>query len=332
MMDWWDELSRVADSLRLHSTTAFTVLGRRHESPEVAATPPDSVLTADALTALADILYSALHCREPSDPSPIAGFSDWVGARDFASSLSTANQGRGSWESGWIIRGTENGSIIAERNGVRFWVRSDDVRAQGPLADGVSASVRIPKEFRHLQPGFYFAVGDADHDGNLPDAVRVYWHLRPAGAASFTALITGRFNRAGIPFRLKLVSDPMGYRRSDPAVLYLPRSSYATAAPLLVELAPEVRPFLRSPLSAYVKRLALGVGLAEDPNDGSSFGQHRSRLIAAALVSPASACAASVGDRLDAVAGALRAQGFDPFALHLNPGSRDEYEPFDPER
>jgi HopA1 effector protein family len=327
----WDEMAQVAASLRFHSASGFTVLGQKHESPDQGTTQADSVLTGDALTAMTDILYSVLHCREPSEPSLLAGFSDWVGARDFALSLSEANQGQGSWESGWLIRGAENGSVIAERNGLRFWVRPEDVRAPGPLTDGVSASVKLPKEFRHMLPGFYFAVGDAEHDGNLPDAVRVYWHLRPVGAAPLVALITGRLNVAGIPFRLKLVSDPLGYRRSDPAVLYLPRSSYGKAAPLLAQLYAEVRQFLRSPVSAYVKRMAYGVGLAEDPNDGSSFGQHRSRLLATALASPASAGAASAGDRLDAVVAALEANGFEPAALHLNPGSSDGYEPFEPE-
>jgi hypothetical protein len=58
---------------------------------------------------------------------------------------------------------------------------------------------------------------------------------------------------------------------SDPAVLYLARRDYPRAAPLLGELHRDMSPWLRSTLSSLVKRMA-GVGLAEDPGDGSSFG------------------------------------------------------------
>ena len=47
-----------------------------------------------------------------------------------------------------------------------------------------------------------------------------------------------------------------------------------------------------------VKRLAPGVGLAEDPGDGSSFGEHRGRLLAGILAEPEWSALGSIAERI----------------------------------
>jgi hypothetical protein len=78
-----------------------------------------------------------------------------------------------------------------------------------------------------------------------------------------------------------------------------------------------------------VKRLGPGLGAADDPGDGSSFGQHRSTLVAAALAESGAGRSASAGDWAAAALAVLRRDGYDPAALFLNPGAVDQFEPID---
>jgi len=102
--------------------------------------------------------------------------------------LSTANTGRGTWEPGWTIRQpAENGRIAVGRQELIFWVSATNLRCSvGRIVPGESCRVRVPKELRHLIPGFYFALGDGEEDdmekgsvGGGDRQIRFYWHLTP---------------------------------------------------------------------------------------------------------------------------------------------------------
>ncbi|HEY4659515.1 MAG TPA: T3SS effector HopA1 family protein [Gemmatimonadaceae bacterium] len=328
-----DALLEVAESLRVHDERAFSLFGERHEArASHGAIAADSVLTPEATTLLGQTLYSALHCRLPGDAPPNPARSgDRKGALDFAQRLSDANCGTGTWQSGWTVRSiAADGQVVAEIFDLSFWVSPSDVRAaSGPVEAGCPVQVRVPKEYRQLHSGFYTALGDADEDLESSPSVRVYWNVHPGGAVALTAQLTAALNESRVPFLLKVADDPGSFARCDSAVLYLPRARYRATVPLLAATHRRLREFMRAPLSAFVKRLAHGLGAADDPGDGSSFGEHRCRLVAATLARPEAALATSVGERLDAVRTALRRDGYDPAALFLNPGSADDFEPFD---
>jgi hypothetical protein len=289
-------------SVRVHSSSEFELLGRRHSGTE-----------------LAEMLYGALHCRMPARGSPDSGFTNWTGARDFVDRLSAANCGSGTWQSGWTAQAFEaDGRIVAERHGVRFWVPPDEYRP---------GAVRIPKEHFELVTGFYLAHGDADDTRDAGDTIRIYWHISPLGAERLMELVTGHLNRAGIGFQLKLLGEPLRYHRTDPAVLYLARADYPKAAPMLGDVLREMTPWLRSTVSLLVKRMAPGVGLAEDPGDGSSFGEHRCRLLGGIASEPEWGRLAFDAERADFLTSRLAAQGYDLDRLYLNPGSADDLPP-----
>jgi hypothetical protein len=75
--------------------------------------------------------------------------------------------------------------------------------------------------------------------------------------------------------------------------------------------------------------IAPGLGLAEDPGDGASFGQHRCRLVATELTRPGTLTADTGIERWNAMTSGLRRNGWDPERLYLNPGSLDRYPPLD---
>ncbi len=324
-----DLLASAAAAFSAHSAHSFTIFGIRYEVPDRGAElEGESVLTGPARALLAEILYTTLHCRRPAGGNPAP--ADWPAQREFIHRLSAANTGRVSRQSGWIIKGFEaDGRVVAEKHGVRFWVHSGDFHpASLPARVGDAGSVSIPKEYCGLQPGFYLALGDAgDADGDGGETLRVYWHLWSGGAARVVESLTRRLNQAEVPFALKLLAGPDAYPRSDAGVLYISPHDYREIIPLLSRTYREVRAWLRRPLSAFVKEIAPGVGLAEDRADGSSFGQHRCALLAAELTRPGLPDAGAGGERSSAVVEGLRRAGWDPERIYLNPGHPDRYPP-----
>jgi hypothetical protein len=191
-------------------------------------------------------------------------------------------------------------------------------------------AVRVPKERCNILPGFYLAIGDAQSDAEDAGIVRLYWHLWAAGAAPLTSALTGALNRAGVPFELKLLADPSAYPRSDAAVVYLAPDAYGRVRSLLPQIHSAIRPWLKMPVSAFVKRIAPGLGLAEGPGDGSSFGHHRATLLAAVLASVELLGAAAGATVAGALLERLREAGWDPNRFYLGQGSLDCYPELDP--
>jgi hypothetical protein len=321
-----DDLRAALHSVRIHSPSSFTILGQRHEVPEgVAASAAISPLR----TALAEAIYVSLHSRVPSQGSVVSGFTNWVGARDFADRLSAANSSSGTWQGGWTARSIEaDGRIVAERHGIRYWVPPEEYRPlNGETTIDRPGAVRIPKEYFELASGFYLAHGNADDTRDAGNTVRVYWHLAPTGAERLVGLMTQHLNQAGIGFQLKVLSEPLRYQRTDPAVLYLARDDCARTWPVLRRIHDEIAPWLRSRISLLVKRMAPGVGLAEDPGDGSSFGEHRGRLLAGILVEPEWSVLDSMAERIAFVSSRLAHDGYDLDRIYLNPASLDDFPP-----
>jgi hypothetical protein len=188
---------------------------------------------------------------------------------------------------------------------------------------GALVSLRFPKSLPDISPGFYMAAGDTDMRSR--ETVRLYWHVTPEGAVALIHRATSTLNAAGVPFRLKAVDDPVRYTRCDAAVLYIPADRYDAAAPLLSGVYAHVQGYMRSRVPAFTRALAPGLGLAEDPGDGDSFGLHRCRLLADALVTAHEHGAHSVEDRAAAVFERFAAEGLDPDRPYLNPGSPDRY-------
>lgn len=284
---------------------------------------------ADAATvrAVSDEIYAQVHCRlATAAHARSARGGDRIDPRDFLRLLARANHGTGTWQSGWVVRGLrDDGGVIAESAGVRFWIAPDEFRAaHAPVQPGDRVQVRVPSDYRQLVPGFYMATGDADDADDSP-IVRIYWNISARGALPLMGHLTQELNRAHIPFRFKAPLDPRDFGRSDAAVLYLPRAQFDAAMPLLARITAAVRPLMREETSLFSRRCEPGVALAEDPGDGSSFGQHRARLLADALQKSA-ADGVPTDARADAVRDRLRGAGYDPAALECSPNSSARYD------
>ncbi|MBI4503025.1 MAG: hypothetical protein HY700_17945 [Gemmatimonadetes bacterium] len=178
------------------------------------------------------------------------------------------------------------------------------------------------KEYRGLFPGYYMALGDFDDDDPARPLVRIYWNISEDGGEPLVSCVTRSFNESRIPFRLKVLKVPHAYGRTDAAVLYCPRDVFAASAGLLAQAWEAVRSYMAAPVSAFAKRLAPGLGLAEDPGNGGSFGHHVSGMLAEAL------CRSTRGKKavVEIALRYLQEMGLNPAYPYLRPESSDRYD------
>lgn len=137
-------------------------------------------------------------------------------------------------------------------------------------------------------------------------SVRLMLTPRPDALPEFVATVTGRLLQANGPWSLACAINPIRITRVGCAVLDLP-SADAVPSALVDELVPLLRP-LTPPLCLP---LAPGVGVAEYPDNGMTFGEHRCNLIALALRHPS-----SERHPLRAIAAVFAAHGLDPAQPH----------------
>jgi hypothetical protein len=325
------ELREMIRAVAIHSVTSFSVGEDTLELPPGELGDGGDSGRAGLLTArLADMLYR-LYCRPQRGRTVAAAGHRAV--RSFVERLSEANCGRGTWEPGWVICAVEDdGALVVHKqtDDLTLWARPDQFRpSSGAVGPGAVGRLQLGKELREMLPGYYVVLGDADqedHDLNSPlPMVRFYWHLAVDGAELWVRELTARFNKAAVPFHAKLHSDPAMFVRADAAVLYVSRSEVARAMTIVPRLHAIVARHLRSSTPIFTKRLARGLGVAEDPGDGKSFGQHRCRLVAEALIRYFEAGGTSTSGATRAVLSRFAEEGVDAKRPWLNPGSRDLY-------
>ena len=269
---------------------------------------------------LTQALYARLYCR----PTPSRTGTALESAAALLDRFESANNGRGSREWGWRIEGLdpEDGRFIVERDGIRLWVRG----AQFGTRDGETAErgrkvwVAIPKEFRHLQPGFYAFVSDASgpDDSDSTPVARLYWHLTEDGAETFVRCVSQTLNATETYFRAKVVSQPGAFNRADAAVIYLERRCVSSAMSALREIYETLAPFTRPKVPMFTSELAPGLGVADAPLGGMSFGLMRCRIVADAILRVAALGATSESEMLGALDCAFVEAGLDPSRPHLS--------------
>jgi hypothetical protein len=256
---------------------------------------------------------------------------------DFGRRLVAANAGRERWEKGWAIH--QFGP-----NGQAFVRKGDRERVAMPGAfifDGIpgmaaqigaTVSLRVPHDTFDVQPGYYFAFGDAlDELADQLTLVRLYFHCTPEGAVVLVGELTAALNRFQTPFQLKTPAAPALYGRTDAAVLYIGTRYFPITARIVASVLGRVPVETATPL--FTKRLWPGVGAAVEPGSGESFGSHRCRLTAEGIVDAwRQDGAQETPERMAAVAARFAAAGLDLQRPWLGPAGFDPFKIPDPAR
>jgi len=323
MSFYLEQVKRAIEATAFHSASSFSWFGK--ESPRLAPrvrrgmTP--RAMRNYLLYHLQAQLYSDFYVRGGAVRRLWSGDSGAADPAAFARSLSAANTGRGCLENGWEVLTESQGHVVVRRGGLTLWVRPEECSI-----DGSGAALQLPKELLNISPGYYMVLGDRGDAAGRPELVlRVYWNLRAEGAASFVNCATARLNAARLFFRLKVLADPSAYTRCDAAVIYLHRQDYAQAAPILNIVRYSVVAHLNAATPAFTKTLAPGVGLAEDPGETESFGQHRCRLLADGMIRAYEQKVRSLDQRLEAVRDRWTEEGLSLERPYLCPNSTDIY-------
>jgi hypothetical protein len=173
-------------------------------------------------------------------------------------------------------------------------------RASRVAADGMSVLDRHDVVGRD---GWWRTWGDAWlPTRSRSTAVRIMLSPRPDALAAFVTTITAALIHESVPWLLACPTVTERLRRPASAVLYLPHIE-ALPQPLL----PALRPHLRNVTPPLCLPLAPGAALAEYPDNGMSFGEHRCHLLALALRMNRARRAP-----LNAIADVFASHGIDP--------------------
>ncbi|HKI00851.1 MAG TPA: T3SS effector HopA1 family protein [Thermoanaerobaculia bacterium] len=325
-------LRPVLESLMILSPDSF-VLGE--EPPQVVpafvATVqglPSHPLPADPLvSSLQGVFYSRAYIRDFGSPEPAPLPAD----PGFLDRLTYANRGRDLWDPGWEVYRTGPGGQLFVHKGDRHRSALPGEYVTGEMPGAVPRMgervwLRAPRDSRTTQPGFYYLFGET-LPGAWDDAslVRFYVHATADGVCGLIEYLTERLNRYLVPYRMKTLSNPAHFGRADGTVLYVARDSFQIVARIFRALPAPVAAGLRPRVPLFTWRLCPGVGVAEEPNTGESFGMHRCRLTAEGVVEAWRQGRQTLEARLQAVRDRFVAHGIRLDRPYLNPGSCDYF-------
>jgi hypothetical protein len=283
-----DQVASALAAVTIRSETQYAWLGRASR-----ALPGSLLAEMDAsqrrhylVTCVREELYSSFYCHGHPVPArwgePEAVAADpWM-----ANAMSQANRGRGSWEPGWTVQRLEGDEAVVATSRLRSRVGVVECRTlNGPLQAGAPVSVRLPNELPAVSPGFYTVVSEAVAEpASPPGVVRAYWNVTRAGAPALVSAVTSRLNAEQVPFGLKVANHPLRLHRCDAAVLYVRADTFPTLRETLRAMAGALKACLRPHIPAFTLELSPGVGLAEDDEQGESFGVRRCHMLADGIV------------------------------------------------
>ena len=276
-------------------------------------------------------LYHHCYCRpfkadaiyQPIVPEP---------DEEFVNALSEANTTVERLDPGWhVLRRLPTEHYFVQKNDlIRAVAPGELISHDGPgvvLREGTPVNVVCRKESRTMHPGFYYVFGATITDQqDEDDLLRFYWNIKAEGAPVLVHLLTSRLNHFQIPFRFKCLNNPNSYNRLDAAVLYLNIRFYRLATELLAEVHKQVADYLEPDAPLFSKQLAVGLGLAEEPGDGESFGQQRCRILAEGMWNAYELKLQTEHERLQEVIKHFELKGLSLDNPHLNQGSIDQYD------
>lgn len=218
---------------------------------------------------------------------------------------------------GWFVTGENPRGRPIEIDGIAF------IAPGSPAGPATVADIGQPMLSRRAQPGFCAVLSTAALTPGTVPMVRLYWNVIADGAAPLAGLLSRELAACGVPFVLKMVNAPAGFNRRDAAVLYVPDDGLAATLDVVARRHHDIAWALLPGVPALTKRIVHGVGAAEDPGNGESFGQHRCRLLAGALRDPAVRRSRGAERRAGKIAAYLLDAGVSPSAPYLSRGRAD---------
>ncbi len=276
-------------------------------------------------------LYMRCYMRR-FEEEPLVSNTPFTSDPTFVGKLSLSNRSQHRWESGWTVYAiAQNGQLSLQKGDRQRMAIPGEYISTGPPGMppqiGSVVTVAVPRESANSQPAFYFMYGETLSDvWDEYALLRFYFHATSECAPDLIEYLTLNLNRYQVPFRMKALNEPVMYQRSDAVVLYLAKRYHGIATRIVRGMPNSLAAQLRATTPLFSLPLQPGVGIAEDPNSGESFGMNRCRMVAEGIVDAWMAGDQSAGTRLNAIAARFAAGGFNFYRPYLSPGSIDFHE------
>lgn len=308
------QLAALLDAAHVHAPDRYSWLGQSFRG--------------DVARLLGQRIYADFYL--PGAVAPASGRQSWrldLTRGAHTARLSEASPAGPSPDTGWTFTGWDADLLIVERAGFTLRVPRSAI-PDGPLPrHGEPVTVLLPAERRGASGGFHTVMGGAGSGADAAEIDRLYWNATPDGAPLLLERFAQACDREGLPFRMKVVNDVRGYGRCDTAVTYTPRGRRAVALAVAADVHRRCRDLLRPRVPSLTLRLARGLGFAEDPGGGESFGAHRSRLLGDAMAEAGRHGLRDTPRRLGLVAERFRHDGLDAARPHMGRGGGDRPDP-----
>lgn len=318
----------ILDAVKIIGLSQFQVGNRPVVTlPPIAAAATARPVTALLSEALWPALYDAAYARpfRLDPPAPLPAPVDL----DLLSQLRTLVPEGYRWSSQWQVYKTDSNGSVHVRKGEccrHVFPGAFTLAYQGPVQASSIVSILLPLASSQLQSGFYHITGHAPHSDHDDAALaRLYLNTRAATVAPLMAQIAGLLNKYAVPFRAKTLLEPAAYDRTDSTVFYLARRHLPFALSLLRDFLKDVAPDLEPDVPLFSKSLVGGIGGADDPGYGMSFGQVRAMLMADAIVSAWAAGTQNAQTRLEHLQRRFCESGLSLSTPHLSAGNNDIY-------
>jgi len=328
------ELRGIFDGIFVYTQQSYTLGGYRVEvppAPPVDPAAPPTRQPAPLVTSLQMLLYEHCYCRPFDPPLRPEKLSANGKTGDLFSVLSAANKTVERWDYGWrVAQFTSNGMAYATKGGQSRMFSPGHLlsldRPGTPPQPGSLVCALLAREDIVSQPGFYSVHPQiSPSQDDQYSFIRFYWHLTPEAAPLLVTEVTERFDRYGVPYSFKCLRYPSYYTRSDAGVLYTGRRYLFLVLQLVEEIYRVVRDGLRPRVPLFSKELGPGLGVAEDPANGESFGLARCRALAETVWSTHGRGMQSEKARLAEVSAAFANNGWNIEKPHLCMGTVDPF-------
>jgi hypothetical protein len=340
-----DQIKDIAQRVQLTALNSYLVDGKEHfaynQKPYFAShlAPlhfgsndghPQQEQEDHTIQSMTNIIYTKFYCKLQQKEKKAAKINVQISDPEFVKTLSEANLSTDGYDYGWMVYSFDsNGSPWASKNGAIKQLHTgtyvnDNPSKKGIAAVGDKVHVYRKKEDTKTQPAFYYA------NGNVPlpqDAsfTRFYFNIKPEGATVLIQHLTSLLNYYQIPFSFKCLNNPKNYVRTDSAVLYLDKLNTPLVYILLGSFVDSLKEYLNNDIPLFALKLWDGIGFAEDPSNGDSFGMSRSRLIAKGLLESFKKGDENDTQRVKTVEDYLTQSGYDIPKFHINPHTHFEY-------
>lgn len=232
---------------------------------------------ADA--ALADWLYRDWYLTPPDGFEPEAAPPPFD---SLSSALSAVVDHAVPWSDDWIAQSVlPGGAILAARGQVQRLLPLGQFAGKDrpgmPIVPGDRVAAPVLFHWLDAATGQWAARSVAPPPEQL---VRLYLNVAATHVGQAIGPLARWLVQDGIPFSLKCPATSRGFSRADALVLYFDQSGWTAIEDRAMACIAQFAAVLRRGQPSLTRELAPGVGFAEDPGDGQSFGQHRCRLLA----------------------------------------------------